>query len=162
MARYYHLSKKYLGDVVKLKPKVPGTSVITKEGNIPRVCFSINPFHCLRAICGHGNLTVSDLYDFIEDSIVVNPAMYTTDAELLLPPACSDFRFNNEHWSLKRIEVLFLGYLDLKALLYREIRITSNPNTFDMGLYASKPDIEIKHPLPRRFMLGNDNQPLLL
>lgn len=135
----YHLSKKFLGNRVTLTPKVPGSAIESFEGNIPRVCFSTNVFHCVRGICGCASLQCLDLAEFKDKSslklIIINPAIYKTNKKLYLPPSHADFRSNTEHWSIDSIDVTFIGYLCLNSLLERKILVTDNLKTLNIKTY---------------------------
>lgn len=160
MTKCYHLSKKFLGAQLTLKPKIPESSVISEEGDIPRVCFSENPFLCVRSICGSGDIKVADLSEFKDrtikepketwkdfinekektDYILINPSIYVTEEILYLPPSCSDFRANKERWSLNKINVEFIGYLCLKSLLDRKLVNTDQTKSLDTETFQKSKD----------------------
>jgi hypothetical protein len=137
----YHLSKKDLGLDVILKPKVPESSVISKEGNIPRVCVSNSLLLCLRSIVGCHAIMVDDLFYAFRDlshyenaeewkhnnGHFLHPVVYQSLEIPFLPPDASDFRINREKWYLKKTAFQRLGYLDLQRALHGEITIIEKP-----------------------------------
>jgi hypothetical protein len=158
MKKYFHLSNTFLGEEAILEPRVPNSSLISVEGNIPRVCFSTNVFYCFRSICGTNSISFNDFANFKDKKInqehyseeffeawdamiekgdfkIINPAIYITNEQLYLPPKCSDYRSNKEHWSLKPVKVKFQGYLCLKSLTERKLKITNDINTLDTQEY---------------------------
>lgn len=65
---FYHLSSNYLGETIWLTPKIPTSSDISMEGDIPRVCFSTDIKLCIKSICNKtglinelSQLTIGDL-----------------------------------------------------------------------------------------------------
>lgn len=143
----YHLSKKFLGNVVRLRPKVPSSSAISIEGNIPRVCFSTNPFYCVRSICGSKHINGFDLIEFrLGDTKFINPSIYATTKELFLPPQVSDFKHNKELWSLKSIDVEYLGFLCLQSLLAGHLKCTERKHTLQPATYLEFKDKNIGTP----------------
>lgn len=137
----YHLSKTDLGQDVILKPKVPESSVISKEGNIPRVCVSNSLLLCLRSIVGCHGIMVDDLfysfrdlshYDNGEDwkrnnGHFLHPTIYESTDIAFLPPDASDFRLNQEKWYLKKTRFQRVGYLDIEQALHGKITIIDKP-----------------------------------
>jgi len=58
---FYHISKKDLGQTVKLKPKVPSSSLVSREGNIPRICVAPSLYLCALSVVSSKPISVSDL-----------------------------------------------------------------------------------------------------
>jgi hypothetical protein len=137
MAANYHISRKDLGQDIVLKPRVPSSSVISKEGNIPRVCVSSHPVYCLRSIVGTQEISIEDiLYAFYDmdnheslshwknrNGLLLPPAIYQSFEQPFLPPHASDFRRNKEQWYLKKTPFSRVGYLNLRELLSGRIKI---------------------------------------
>lgn len=161
MSIKYHLSKVFLGNNVILTPKVPISSSIDAEGDIPRICFSVNIFYCVRSIGGGTLLKVFDLAEFKNRHIskfdknydeekfnfsIINPSIYITKDKLFTPPAHGDFRHNKELWSLNPIDVKFAGYLCLNSLLSRELKITNMSNTLEVNTYLKNLNKRIYKP----------------
>lgn len=136
---FFHLSKFDLGDSVILTPKVPESSLISKEGNIPRICVSSDVWLCICSIISVEKPSIRDLmYEFIDrtkfdsfedckkhNEFFLNPVVYEIDDEPFLPPDASDFRKNKEHWFLTPKEFNKKGYLDFYSLLKGKIHISS-------------------------------------
>lgn len=117
---WFHVTKNYLGKEIILKPHAPESDCIRNtEGDIPRICVSDDIFLCLRGIIG--NPVPTSLH--FKDHFVENPSVYCTEEKAFLPPNCSDFRENHEHWILKPTKFFFLAYLDIRALLLRNMII---------------------------------------
>ena len=145
----YHISKDYLGKVVTFYPRVPSSSVIKYEGDIPRVCFSTKLKHCLSSMGGSANATVSDiLLEFKIKNTFPNPTVYITRDKLFLPPNASDFRDNDEYWAINHITLNFIGFIDLFQLTKNVIEITmerySLTNEVYKTVYKDLYDLEIK------------------
>lgn len=131
---YYHVSVKDLGHEVTFTPNLPACSLLSKEGNIPRICVSKELALCLQSIVSHSPISVweviceicdrTDLVGFetVEDWMkkgakLVSPAVYRCSEPAYLPPDASDFRENKEHWYLKPTEFTRSGYIDLNRLI---------------------------------------------
>ena len=149
--KFYHVSKLFLGEVTTLFPKIPGSSSISIEGDIPRVCFSTHIKYCIRSITGSRKLTTADLTEFSEKHIsclnfeddetylketskirILNPSVYAVDSDnvkLYVPPAASDFRSNKEHWAITAVEVKYVGKLCLASFSEEKIKITDQEFT---------------------------------
>lgn len=129
---FYHVSKKDHGPLFKFKPKLPESAIIPKEGNIPRVCVSPEIFYCLRSISSNKNLYSMDIILECrnEEGTWNPPAIYMTFESPYLPPRVSDFRYNHEHWFLKPIEMLRIGYVDLAALTTGKVEIMKKFKVF--------------------------------
>lgn len=123
---FYHVTKQDHGFLFKFKPKLPETALISKEGDILRVCVCPTIFYCLRAITSNHELLISDLvFNLInKPSILSSLVIYGTSDKPNLPPAASDFRRNKEHWFLKPITMERLGFLDLRQLAVGSLKIT--------------------------------------
>jgi hypothetical protein len=162
--KFFHVSKKYLGETVILKPRLPDTANIAKEGNIPRVCFSISLPLCLRSILGGGRslmrqvseliefrsellasygfdprfTTIEEYRDYEERIPFINPSVYEalrTD-QLYEPPAVGDFRTHKEHWSISEIECEFIGRIDLNELVESRLVLTTEEKTLNREKYT--------------------------
>lgn len=141
---YYHISRKDLGQKIILKPRIPSSSVISKEGNIPRVCVSSHPVYCLRSIVGTQEVSIEDiLYAFYDSETyetlsqwknnngqLFHPVIYQSFELPFLPPHASDFRRNKEQWYLKKTPFSRVGYLNLRQLLRGHIEIMENPYAY--------------------------------
>lgn len=129
---FYHVSKKDHGLTFKFKPKLPESAIIPKEGNIPRVCVAPEIFYCLRSIGSNKHLYSMDIIiECRNDEGGWNPpAIYMTNEQPYLPPRVSDFRYNKEHWFLKPVEMLRIGYVDLEALTRGKVEIIKQFKTF--------------------------------
>jgi hypothetical protein len=129
---FYHVSKKDHGPVFKFRPKLPESAIINKEGNIPRVCVAPELLYCLRSISSNKQLYSMDI--IIECRNEENgwnpPAIYMTSDRPYLPPAVSDFRKNHEHWFIRPIEMVRIGYIDLVALTKGKIEIIKEFKSF--------------------------------
>lgn len=154
---FYHVSKKDLGSVVTLIPKVPESSLISKEGNIPRICVSTHIYFCLRSITGGSSskFNVNEILHEIRDDIqpmeeslewknrgacFVSPAIYTCDEEAFVPPDACDFKKNNENWYIQNQSFKRIGYLHLHRLIMDgQIKLVEYPHTLD-GKYLDNAD----------------------
>ena len=120
---WFHVTKDYLGKEVVLKPHAPESECIrNSEGDIPRICVSDNIFLCLKGIVGNSVLTSLHFKSRFSE----NPSVYCTEEQAYIPPNCSDFRENHEHWILKPTKFFFLAYLDVRALLVRHVIIPTD------------------------------------
>ena len=131
---FYHVSKKNLGNTIYLEPKIPESSLLEEEGNIPRICVSINVYYCLRSIIAvqAKNFHVFNLLEAFRHNLLpmeskeywvargenlLSPSIYISKKYAFLPPNSSDFRSNKEHWYLQKTKFERLGFLDLSALI---------------------------------------------
>ena len=130
---FYHVSKRYLGNTVTLTPKVPGTALITEEGDIPRICTSKNLLGCIRGIVSIKNVTVGKFlvetmdhiaFMSIQDQInypgktLVSPSIYSSIERAYTPPNASDFRVNKEMWYLSDTNFTLIAFIDIIKLMY--------------------------------------------
>ena len=143
MKKYFHVSKRYLGETVTFKPKIPETSIIDIEGNIPRICVSDKVFRCLCSIVSSYPFNISDLlYEFRDDikgfetkeeycnriDTIKSPVIYYTEDTPFLPPAVSDFRNNREHWFLQDTTFRLYGFVDFSELIKnKKLSISKTP-----------------------------------
>lgn len=143
---FYHISSKDHGENFKFKPRIPRSSLISKEGNIPRICVSPSIYYCLCSIAGHRPLDFSDIVlEFkSEDGTIVSPSVYITEEVPFIPPDASDFKKNNERWFLKSIIMKRIGYLNLLALSVGNIELMSESKTFDLDI-NKKAIIKYRH-----------------
>lgn len=134
---YYHVSKIDLGSVVVFTPKIPGSSLISTEGNIPRVCVTTSIRNCLLSINGVREGSIKDTVinlsneenSYRKDIVTIGPVtIYSTDQQPYLPPDASDFRINKEHWFIQPVEMKRIGYLSLGQLLKGKISLVKKPN----------------------------------
>lgn len=146
---FYHVSKKNLGNQVILEPRVPETGLMEEEGNIPHICVSTSIFHCLRSIIAvqARNFHVFNLLEAFRQNLVPmeskedwvargekiqSPIVYVSNEKAYLPPNCSDFRFNKEHWFLKETHFEKIGFIDLQTLVTKgKIKVIDNFNELD-------------------------------
>ena len=148
--KVYHLSKMFLGKEAILHPKIPSSSLISKEGNIPRVCFSTQIKYCVRSICGTRKLAMGDMIEFREEGnkkLIINPSIYvpiSNRTDLYLPPDASDFKINREHWALESIEVAYIGKLCLLNFSQGKIVITELSSTLDRDTINNDHEQRIK------------------
>jgi hypothetical protein len=142
MKKYFHVSKKHLGDSPVFLPRVPESSLSSIEGDIPRVCVSELLFFCLRGITGQSPLRIVDLLSEFVDGRegfepcsefikrggkLLYPSVYSTTEIPHLPPKASDFRANKEMWFIYPVQMKLEGYLDLKWLVeHQKLKITSD------------------------------------
>jgi hypothetical protein len=158
---FYHVSKKYLGNTVTLTPKVPGTALITEEGDIPRICTSKNLLGCIRGIVSIKNVTVGqflaetrDCIDFMseQDQIngpaktLVSPSIYSSIERAYTPPNASDFRVNKEMWYLSDTNFTLIAFIDIIKLMYTgELDYTNEIQTVSAkALEGIDPELIIK------------------
>lgn len=159
--KYFHISRVDLGESTKLKPKIPGSSLISEEGNIPRVCVCPSIYKCIEAIVSSSQPTIDDFliefrletnsFDFAtlanEDEelrIYNSPVVYYCEEIPYLPPRCSDFRRTKEHWYLKRTTFTRFGYLDLNQLIIDgKLTIVNNHHQVELK-QKNIPNIKIK------------------
>lgn len=161
--KYYHVSKEYLGESVTLTPRIPGSSVVSIEGTIPRICVSDSLYLCLRSITGNATLMLNEvLMEFECQDVMVPfeppeviterrsepklifPSVYARRDTPYLPPKASDFRSNGEMWFLEPTEFQLEGYIDLKWLVEKEqIRLIKKPGYISTS-YTELGEIEIK------------------
>lgn len=128
--KWYHVSRKDLGDKIKLTPKIPESAIISREGNIPRVTTSDNVLLCVKAIISSYTFKVADLLEFKHKNNFINPAIYVNDTDQpYLPPDAIDFRSNNEHWYLQETEFNLIGYVCLKSLTEGKLNIVNEKLT---------------------------------
>lgn len=116
---WYHVSFDYLGESTILKPKIPNIIYAPEreiEGNIPRVCVSLSIYNCLKAKIGEPSISTLDWKDIPE-----NPCVYFTEDVPFIPPACSDFRVNDERWFLMPTKFYYLGRVDMYKLFTKSI-----------------------------------------
>lgn len=144
---FYHISKKDLGQTVKLKPRVPSSSLVSREGNIPRICVTPSLYLCALSIVSFKPVGVRDLlieYREEETDNIISPVVYYTDETPYLPPRVSDFRLTKEHWFLKPTLFNRLGYICLKSLVeYNVLRCVEEKNILDINTVNS--DLIIKN-----------------
>jgi hypothetical protein len=117
---WIHVSREYLGINPVIKPKIPGS--VTKnficrseEGDIPRICVSTNIIKCINGITGNCDIPMESFVKHFP----TNPCVYITDEIPYIPPNCSDFRYNDEHWFITPTKFYFLGRIDIYKLLTR-------------------------------------------
>lgn len=116
---WYHVSFNYLGESPVFTPQVPNIIYAPEkeiEGNIPRICVSSSIFKCLRAKIGEPTMSSIDWGDIKE-----NPCVYYTEEVPFIPPACCDFRVNDERWFLMPIRFYYLGRVDMYKLFMRGV-----------------------------------------
>lgn len=154
MKKYFHISKRYLGETVILKPKVPELCDINTEGNIPRICVSDKIFKCVCSIISSYPFRISDvLNEFRQDleafeskeeysdriTIIKSPSIYYTEEIPFLPPKVSDFRNNNEHWFLQDTEFRLYGFIDfLELVRTKRLSISKTQTEIDSKLLLSE------------------------
>lgn len=80
MAQYFHISKKDLGEKIILKPKIPESAILSKEGNIPRICVCPKIYNCIEGITSTRKPTVGEF--IIDLGIYIKPLEIT---DKLLP-----------------------------------------------------------------------------
>lgn len=133
---FYHISSIDHGESFKFKPRIPRSSLISKEGNIPRICVAPSVYYCLCSIAGCSPLDFSDIVlEFkSKDGAIVSPSVYTTEEIPFIPPNASDFKKNNERWFLKPTIMKRVGYLDLLALSVGSIQLMSESKNFDLDI----------------------------
>lgn len=141
---FFHLSRKDLGQKFKFEPKIPESALISKEGNIPRVCVCSEIFYCMRAIVSSKVLLLSSLFlEFEEtDKSILPFTVYATKRIPFLPPAASDFRRNKEHWYLTPVVMERLGYVDLHSLFLGKIVVSKEYKTLPRD-FKLNPEIEV-------------------
>lgn len=123
----FHVSKVYLGSNPVLSPRLP-VSASKKEGNIPRICVSPNIFFCVRAIVGspQRKLDLADLsleFADAENTMLLYGAVYKTNEKPFIPPDCSDFRSNKEHWFIKDTVFTYCGSLDFSNIHQGKLKL---------------------------------------
>lgn len=159
--RLYHISAKYLGITPTLKPKLPQNALISKEGNIPRVCFSDDLALCVKSILGGSSQIYGvELLEFShKDTLtglvtIENPYVYSLEIlsikynsqKIYIPPDASDFRENHECWSLRPIRVFYLDRLCLASFLDGRIKLTQEVNTLSVQTINDLKQKEITFP----------------
>lgn len=129
---FYHISSLDHGQSFKFQPRVPKSSVISKEGNIPRVCVAPTVYYCLCSLAGCRPLKFSDIiFEFqTDEGTLVSPSVYRTQQIPFIPPDASDFRKNKEGWFLKPITMERIGYLDLRSLSIGKIDLITKSKDF--------------------------------
>jgi len=122
MRNYYHISKTFLGTEFKFIPKIPGASLISSEGDIPRVCVSPYIEFCIRSIISHDPIEAVDMLEFLckNKKLLVNPCIYSTTEIPFIPPDASDFRHNSEHWFLSNVKMSFVSRLCIQNFIYED------------------------------------------
>lgn len=137
---YYHVSKIDRGEEFVFKPKLPESALISKEGDIPRICVCSNVYFCLRAITSSSSLSLDDLRcEFVSDNDMIPPAVYMTQESPYIPPDASDFRFNDERWFLSKIKMERVGYINLKPLFEKgAIELVKQKELIQQPLFYDK------------------------
>ena len=135
---WFHISSDDLGASFLFTPRIPDSAVVSKEGNIPRICVCSDIHSCLMAITGVGKVGIPlrDLvFEFKKKLLVVSPAIYVCKDEPYLPPDVSDFRLTKEHWYLQEKMFNRQSFLSIKSLLSGEIKEITEPETMDFQEY---------------------------
>ena len=115
---WYHITKRgYMGKSKILYPFVPECADVN-EGNIPRICVSPSIWQCLKALTGREDIMTIKIKAMFSE----NPCVYFTEEQPYIPPACSDFRDNDERWFIKKTKFYYLARIDLYTLfVHRKI-----------------------------------------
>lgn len=116
---WYHVSTEYLGKKVWMSPQIPkidSRGQAELEGNIPRICVAPSIFQCLRAKYGYNHVCSISFEDCEE-----NPSVYFTEEKPMIPPACTDYRSNDERWFLDNTYFYYLGRVDLWKLFTQNV-----------------------------------------
>lgn len=135
----YHISRKDLGNTTILSPQIPDSSISSREGKKPRVCFSPSLRQCLHSLASLNNCTEADsIVELLPSKYlrrIPNPVVYVTNRILVKPrQSLSDFKLTEEHWSLLPIKVRRKGYIDIKSFMLMgassQIPLTHKPDSF--------------------------------
>lgn len=155
---YYHLSKKDHGSDFLFKPRVPESSVIDFEGDIPRVCVTPRIIACLHSIAGTvGRLSLADIvYNFQGDrplpskwmrepdddrvEVIVSPTVYRTHQVPYKPPKACDFHKTEEGWFIKSIRMERIGYLNIHSLMSGSIELSEVPSSLELDISTLSQD----------------------
>lgn len=123
-----------LGAFLTMTPRVPETCLISKEGNIPRICVSTHLYYCLRSITGGSSnkFYVNEILHEIRDDMramescdewikratwLNSPTVYISYEEAFTPPDACDFKKNHESWYITPQKFQRLGFIDLPTLV---------------------------------------------
>ena len=152
--KFYHISSEHLGINPVLEPRVPRSSLIQEEGDIPRICVAPTLYFCVRSIIGCNPINQWDVLvqfktgiegfetnaEFIQKGKTIDyPIVYTPCATPYLPPNSSDFRENKEHWFLEKTEFFFVGYLDLEHMLDNgKFKLTDNRKSINSSILLNE------------------------
>lgn len=108
----YHVSYTYLGDKIKLTPRVPPTAGPKEDQTTPRICFAPSVIKCLHAIEGtKDSKRLRAMWELSKK----NPSVYYTKRLKSIVPAgkVPDKKFTEEVWVLRPITVYFSGFIDI-------------------------------------------------
>lgn len=126
--RHFHVSHADLGERVIMTPRIPYSANPAECPNTKRVCFAPTVWQCLAGICGTSKFSCI-LNELLYHSIPsgLQPAVYVTRRKLVTPPKLvSDYEFTGEVWSLEPIEVVRIGYVDLRRFVSKlQVGVTS-------------------------------------
>lgn len=148
---FYHISMHNHGDYFQFEPRVPETAIISKEGNIPRVCVCPTLYQCLKAISSSKILYSFDIITVAKklEDYIIQPFVYKVigDLEPYLPPNVSDFRENEEHWFITPVMMKRVGCIDLVQLSKGKVSMVKNLLPIEKELLAGPgKDVIVKKP----------------
>jgi len=127
---WYHVRREFTGKKPTIKPSIPKAAeeynwCRSEEGDIPRICVSDTVLNCLRGIMGIEKPAMDDFKKYFHE----NPYLYFTEEVPYIPPNCSDFRENSEHWFITPTKFIYLGRVDMyKLFKYSKICLTRGKN----------------------------------
>lgn len=171
---YYHISKTYLGKEYLFTPRIPQSSLISVEGNIPRICVSDNILKCIRSMTGMHSPDILDITSefifgnddcsnvdqlLLNGNNFVNPAIYYTQNIPFLPPNISDFRYNSEMWFLQPELFQFKGYLNLSQLISGNFVVSESATSLTKKEYIDRKNEELEILLEKNIKNKNKKKP---